>query len=597
VRPLRMRTTMLVSLLLVAIAMTGIFLVLVRLTVQRQITNDLAEDTKRSEATFANLQTQRRHLLERTAALMADLPSLKALMTARDVRTIEDGGAEFWRVSGSSLFALSDQNGRMVSLYNDGAPLERDAVQGSLTQAVEHPGTPQFVIVPGRLIEVLSKPIEFGSADAGFRLGYVTVGYSLDRELAKEVGEAASAQVLLIGRGSVVASTLDAVQEEKVAESVMGSAKPEGSEVWVDNEHFLTRTIPLTASAASDGGPYLLVLKSFAPAARTLRQLNLGIVVTGVFGLLIGSVLAASIARTVTRPLESLLEGTRALGAGDFRYELQESGALEVRGLSQSFRRMQAEIERTQRELLFAERMATIGRMASSISHDLRHYLTSMYANAEFLSMEGTSATARVEMLDEVKTAVVGMTDLLDSLLVFGRTGMALQTRTVELKELVERAAARVMTHPEARNVDVSVNASETVQVTADPQELDRAIYNVLLNGCQAARRGASCGRVDVTVTDGSAEDGGDLVLIRIEDNGPGVPFAIRETLFQPFVSEGKEHGTGLGLALSCRVMEAHGGSLRLEETGPGSTIFCLTLPVNSIEESTYKTRHFEGLL
>jgi signal transduction histidine kinase len=592
-----MRTTMLVSLLLVAIAMTGIFLVLVRLTVQRQITNDLAEDTKRSEATFANLQTQRRHLLERTAALMADLPSLKALMTARDVRTIEDGGAEFWRVSGSSLFALSDQNGRMVSLYNDGAPLERDAVQGSLTQAVEHPGTPQFVIVPGRLIEVLSKPIEFGSADAGFRLGYVTVGYSLDRELAKEVGEAASAQVLLIGRGSVVASTLDAVQEEKVAESVMGSAKPEGSEVWVDNEHFLTRTIPLTASAASDGGPYLLVLKSFAPAARTLRQLNLGIVVTGVFGLLIGSVLAASIARTVTRPLESLLEGTRALGAGDFRYELQESGALEVRGLSQSFRRMQAEIERTQRELLFAERMATIGRMASSISHDLRHYLTSMYANAEFLSMEGTSATARVEMLDEVKTAVVGMTDLLDSLLVFGRTGMALQTRTVELKELVERAAARVMTHPEARNVDVSVNASETVQVTADPQELDRAIYNVLLNGCQAARRGASCGRVDVTVTDGSAEDGGDLVLIRIEDNGPGVPFAIRETLFQPFVSEGKEHGTGLGLALSCRVMEAHGGSLRLEETGPGSTIFCLTLPVNSIEESTYKTRHFEGLL
>jgi signal transduction histidine kinase len=192
---------------------------------------------------------------------------------------------------------------------------------------------------------------------------------------------------------------------------------------------------------------------------------------------------------------------------------------------------------------------------------------------------------------------VVGMTDLLDSLLVFGRTGMALQTRTVELKELVERAAARVMTHPEARNVDVRVNASETVQVTADPQELDRAIYNVLLNGCQAARRGASCGRVDVTVTDGSAEDGGDLVLIRIEDNGPGVPFAIRETLFQPFVSEGKEHGTGLGLALSCRVMEAHGGSLRLEETGPGSTIFCLTLPVNSIEESTYKTRHFEGLL
>jgi signal transduction histidine kinase len=587
-----MRTTMLVSLLLVAIAMTAIFLVLVRLTIQRQVRSDLAEDTKRSEITFANLQIQRRHLLERTAALMADLPSLKALMTARDARTIEDGGAEFWRVSESSLFALSDQTGRLVSLYNDGVPLAKSAVQGALAEAVAQPGTPHFIAVPGRLIEVLSEPIEFGSAEAGFRLGYVTVGYSLDRELAREVSEAASAQVLLIGRGDVVASTLSAPQEQKVAESVMHSGKGADSEIWLGAEHFLTRTIPLTSSAGREGGPYLLVLKSFDKAARTLRQLNLGIIVTGLFGLLIGSVLAASIAKTVTRPLESLLEGTRALGAGDFRYEWQESGALEVRGLSQSFRRMQAEIQRTQRELLFAERMATIGRMASSISHDLRHYLTSMYANAEFLSMEGTSATARVEMLDEVKTAVVGMTDLLDSLLVFGRTGMALQTRAVELKGIIDRAVARVLTHPEARSVDISVNASEIPQMIADPQELDRAIYNVLLNGCQAAKRGNGRGRVDVSVA--TADD---CVFIRVEDNGPGVADAIRETLFQPFVSEGKEHGTGLGLALSSRVMEAHGGSLRLEESGPGKTVFCLTLPLQSMEPSTTKTRHFEGLL
>lgn len=71
-RLLRMRTTLLLSLLLVAVAMTIVFLVLVRLTVQRQVHSDLEEDTQRSAVTFANLQTQRRHLLERTAALVAN---------------------------------------------------------------------------------------------------------------------------------------------------------------------------------------------------------------------------------------------------------------------------------------------------------------------------------------------------------------------------------------------------------------------------------------------------------------------------------------------------------------------------------------------
>ena len=88
-----------------------------------------------------------------------------------------------------------------------------------------------------------------------------------------------------------------------------------------------------------------------------------------------------------------------------------------------------------------------------------------------------------------------------------------------------------------------------------------------------------------------------DCVSIRVGDSGPGVADAIRETLFQPFGSEGKEHGTGLGLALSRRVMEAHGGSLRLEECGPGKAEFCLTLALQSIKASTTKTREFEGLL
>ena len=99
----------------------------------------------------------------------------------------------------------------------------------------------------------------------------------------------------------------------------------------------------------------------------------------------------------------------------------------EIRELSRAFERMRVELQRTQNDLLDSERLATIGRMASSISHDLRHYLSAMYANAEFLSSGALPQAEREELFLEVRAAVQGMTDLLDSLLLFTQTGRALQ--------------------------------------------------------------------------------------------------------------------------------------------------------------------------
>src|SRR5260370_20138265 len=92
-----------------------------------------------------------------------------------------------------------------------------------------------------------------------------------------------------------------------------------------------------------------------------------------------------AISRTLTRPLETLVEGTRALADGNFEYRLSESGAAEIRELSRAFERMRVELRRSQRELLDSERLATIGRKGSSISPDLLHFLSSVFANAEVL--------------------------------------------------------------------------------------------------------------------------------------------------------------------------------------------------------------------
>ena len=103
--PIRMRLMLLVPLLLVSVGLTTASLMVVRSWMQRQMAETLASDVTHSVATFQNLQNQHRQMLMREAALLADLPSLKALMTTQDRRTIEDGGQEFWKVSGADLFA------------------------------------------------------------------------------------------------------------------------------------------------------------------------------------------------------------------------------------------------------------------------------------------------------------------------------------------------------------------------------------------------------------------------------------------------------------------------------------------------------------
>jgi len=106
-----------------------------------------------------------------------------------------------------------------------------------------------------------------------------------------------------------------------------------------------------------------------------------------------------------------------------------------------------------------------------------------------------------------------------------------------------------------------------------DAKKVERAIYNLMLNACQAARRGSLVPRVLLSFKESS-----DKLRMFVTDNGCGVAEPIRRTLFDPFVSEGRQSGIGLGLTLANLIAQEHGGSVTLEESGPGKTIFCLCL-------------------
>jgi signal transduction histidine kinase len=254
---------------------------------------------------------------------------------------------------------------------------------------------------------------------------------------------------------------------------------------------------------------------------------------------------------------------------------------------------MRDQIHETNNALLEAERLATIGRMASSVSHDIRHYLATVYANSEFLVNGRLSPAERAEILADIRTAVHGTTDLLDSMLVFSRSGNAVR-RTHELAAtLLERTMALVRTHPDANEIVLTAEYGDPVDTGAlvDARQIERAIYNLLLNACQSSNILGETRIVKAILK--TTED--EITLLVIDD-GPGVPENIRESLFEPFVSEGKQKGTGLGLTLVNSIATEHGGTAQLLSSRPGETIFCMTIMRKSGSTPTDKNIQESGV-
>jgi signal transduction histidine kinase len=139
----------------------------------------------------------------------------------------------------------------------------------------------------------------------------------------------------------------------------------------------------------------------------------------------------------------------------------------------------------------------------------------------------------------------------------------------------VEKCVSLLRAHPEAEGVAIRIECPDPSGAYAlvDEKQMQRAIYNLLLNACQSAHK--SAGAREVLVSIAIAEK---TITLTITDSGPGVAEHIRNSLFEPFVSDGKHSGTGLGLTLANSVAKEHGGAVTLLSTQPGETIFRLSL-------------------
>jgi signal transduction histidine kinase len=217
--------------------------------------------------------------------------------------------------------------------------------------------------------------------------------------------------------------------------------------------------------------------------------------------------------------------------------------------------------------------------LVSFISHDIRHYLATIYCNLGFMSDQGICQADREQLLAQVRGTIHDITDLLDSLLFSVRTRTTLHAQPNSINLLVHRAVNMVQLHPDARECEVVTCDAPSILARIDNQRLGSAVYNLLLNACQALKHCSPPRRVTIALCHDES-----FIKIRVEDNGRGISDSIRDLLFQPFGSARTMSGVGLGLPIAERAACEHGGRLYLEHSTPGRTVFVMDFPRLALE-------------
>jgi signal transduction histidine kinase len=570
---LRLQSQLLISTLLIISALTGAILLIVRQTVRSQIAEQVRDSTAASLHEFESVQQQLQIQLSRTAGLLAELPTLKALMTTRDAPTIQDGSMPFWKLAGSDLFLLADMRGKVMGLHVTRAGLDAREAGDHLTASLKEGEDSSWWYAGGRLYWVFLRPITAGVGNNEKQLGLVVIGYEVDSTIAEQLALVADSKIVLAANGKVIASTFAPSEERELQHRIIASEFDPGSsssELGLGGEEYRVASVVL-----HDRPPSPVQCYVFVPLKRSIafiNRLNRTILVGGISAVFFALLLLRFVSGTITRPLDNLVAGVRALAAGDYTYSITPRGSSEVAELGESFSKMRGELLAFQRKQIETERVAALGRAANSISHDLRHHLAALVANAEFLYEAEKLKLDRDEIYDEIRAASEQITELLNSLRDLADERRTISPVPASIDHTIRRAIEAVRGRPELRNRSILMTTTGDMTGVFDPKKLERAFFNLTMNACEATAERK--GRIAIDISSAA-----DSFEIRVSDNGSGIPASIRNTLFDPFVSSGKSNGTGLGLAIVSKVIHDHGGVVSVARTSEAGTVFLIRLP------------------
>jgi two-component system, NtrC family, sensor kinase len=304
-------------------------------------------------------------------------------------------------------------------------------------------------------------------------------------------------------------------------------------------------------------------------------------VLLGAAGLAVALVVFLFTLRTL-RPLGVLRRRARQVAAGEYTERTGVTSHDEIGDLAREFDAMADAIQEREQRLIRSERLATVGRMAAQIAHEVRNPLSAIGLNAELLGDElsGDAAEAR-RMVASIIGEVDRLTDITETYLRFTRLPRPKLERE-EVGSLVASVVALARGEIAQEGIDIEVDIpSDLPDLPADEAQLRQALINLVRNAREALA-GAPVKRLGISVAHDRAAR---RLVVRVSDSGAGIDKADLGKIFDPFFST-KAQGTGLGLALVQQIVVDHGGQIDVDSAPGRGTTFTLAFPIPAASAS-----------
>jgi signal transduction histidine kinase len=356
--------------------------------------------------------------------------------------------------------------------------------------------------------------------------------------------------------------------------------------------------------------------------ALTIMKEHIGYAYINIFtvigvALLFGGIITLMIPRIITKPVSNLAKAARLVASGDYSYRVNKiSGSNEISMLIQAFNGMlenieshhkelveknaenltllqetkrfnemlekkieevTREIKEKHEELIKAEKLATIGEIATGVAHEVRNPLSGIAVALELMKNE-TQNFEHKQTISEILKEIDRLEHIIKDLLQFAFLSYPRSINLLECNpnEIVERAVSLVQLKAKEKGIDIEKKLNCTEQFKVNHEHIQQVIMNLLINGVEAMDKP---GKLIV-----ETENSNSHVLIKVSDTGSGLSEEDKEKIFRPFYST-KENGTGLGLPISRRIVEIHGGQILVSSEKDKGATFTVVIPTNLTDE------------
>jgi signal transduction histidine kinase len=566
-------------LLSTSVALTALFAVtgwIVQNHVIYSTVQSLDEEVRSSFQAYESLWKSRAEKLGTVSLILSSMSDVRAAFSTGDRATIRDTAGELWaKISDqNAMFLVTDPKGREIASLGGVSPAlgpDLPVVRAALSQFPRQAAG--FMQRDGHLFQIAVTPVYVESIGGHPALLDVLVaGYAIDAIVAQEFKKSTGGSdfLFLVG-GRVIASTLNPRATAELTRHIARDWRSGRiSDGVSEYEPLKTPLIDVEGKPIGD----LWILRSFEGSRQRIATLRGDIAFTWLCAMIVGLGLTSLLARRIVEPVKQLDRAAAEVARQNYDFRLGVGSDDELGRLARTFNAMCDSIQSARAELIRQERISTIGRLSSSIVHDLRNPLAAIYGGAEMLVDTELSPPQMKRLAANIYRASRRIQELLQDLVDVSR-GKTEAPEICKLREVVEAACDASAAAADSQEVRIEFTPGEDVELPIERARMERVFLNLIGNSLEAMPDGGA-----IRITAGSS---GENVFIEFADTGPGIAPTLRGRLFEPFVSVGKKNGLGLGLALSRQTVLDHGGEIWVDQTTPGGSPgarFIIRLPL-----------------